>query len=514
MAVAIAVAAQTPAPLSAAPPPSSDSPEDSPAKDVAPDRDGADAESVNLVEILRLALQKSPALAEAVIDIEVARAEVLQATGIEDWLARASGTYIRGNSVNVTRTPTGAIELTTTEREQYNLEGSVSRLLPTGGTVSLHGDGERLRLLGSGFEIYTTTVTAQLSHPLLRGRGTELTRSVGRRARLARNAVTLAREAAARDVIREIIGAYWEVVYARAALEIRISSLELAQRRLELTQKRVELGSAPRTAITEVEQVIAGRQEEILVAELELSERSLELRRLAGLKIGPHAIDLAPEETLGAEPRELELDSVLERALAESPELAALRARAKAAEIEVEVTENGLLPRLDFTVAGGPQGSRESAGAALGDMVSFEGYAVTANLTVEQPLGRREARGRAGIAAAERRRVRINRRDLEAQIATAAVRAVRLARSAGKRMEISERAIGLSKQNIDAEQRRFELGRATNFDVLERQEELKQARLRYARAAVDYLIADSFIESLTGSLLESYGISLKKLGGR
>ena len=45
---------------------------------------------------------------------------------------------------------------------------------------------------------------------------------------------------------------------------------------------------------------------------------------------------------------------------------------------------------------------------------------------------------------------------------------------------LGDEAIGLAEQNITAEQKRFELGKSTNFEVLRRQDELEQSRLRQA----------------------------------
>jgi hypothetical protein len=42
-----------------------------------------------------------------------------------------------------------------------------------------------------------------------------------------------------------------------------------------------------------------------------------------------------------------------------------------------------------------------------------------------------------------------------------------------------------------------------------RQDELKQARLRYARAAADYLRARAFLGSLTGEILGQYGVKVE-----
>jgi outer membrane protein TolC len=66
----------------------------------------------------------------------------------------------------------------------------------------------------------------------------------------------------------------------------------------------------------------------------------------------------------------------------------------------------------------------------------------------------------------------------------------------------------LSEKNIEAERRRFESGKSTNFDVLQRQDEQKQARLRLARAASDYLRATIQIYALSGELLDRYGVTL------
>ena len=46
------------------------------------------------------------------------------------------------------------------------------------------------------------------------------------------------------------------------------------------------------------------------------------------------------------------------------------------------------------------------------------------------------------------------------------------------------------------------------LDIMQRQDELKQAQLGYALAVKDYLTAEAYIDSLTGDLLTKYGVSL------
>jgi outer membrane protein len=63
--------------------------------------------------------------------------------------------------------------------------------------------------------------------------------------------------------------------------------------------------------------------------------------------------------------------------------------------------------------------------------------------------------------------------------------------------------------DLAAERARFEVGRATNFDVLRRQEELAETKLRLLRARVDSLEAAAGVEALTGEILGHYGVSVR-----
>ena len=64
-----------------------------------------------------------------------------------------------------------------------------------------------------------------------------------------------------------------------------------------------------------------------------------------------------------------------------------------------------------------------------------------------------------------------------------------------------QRAIDLANENIQIETDRFNLGKSTNFDVLNRQEELRQAELRKAQAMIDWHKAEAGVQALTGDIL-------------
>ncbi|MEM9488673.1 MAG: TolC family protein, partial [Myxococcota bacterium] len=509
--------ADQPAPPQPTPPPAAGA-----TPDTAPASAGADSsasvQTVTLGEVLQVAVRQEPSLAKAAIDVAIADAAVLSAAGIDDWQLQASGSYniVRSQGVDSSfGFPFNAA------LDTIQLSADISRSLSTGATINLHADAslrdqDITTELGAGqtsessTETYENSLRIDVSQPLLRGRGSAMARADNRQAALQRDAADLQYRNSAMTALRGVIDAYWELAYAVRDLEIRKSSLVLANERLRNTRISISAGSVAATEILAVEQTIASREEEVLLAELSISQRSLDLRRLAGLEIGPGAIDLSTSAPLGLSAQPFALDELLARALANSPQLAALLVLEKDAEIEVEVTENGLLPQLDLGLSFGPSGSDTSAGESLKQTVTFDNYSISANLSLTHSLGNRTARGVRDSARSQLFRQKVDIGDVKAQIASSLVLAVKQAQAAERRVVLSQRAIELAEKNIEAEQARFELGRATNFDVLQRQDELKQAQLRKARATVDYLVSVSAIDSITGALLDKYGVTLDR----
>ena len=462
---------------------------------------------ISLGETLDVAVRQSPTLANASIDIAVADARTAASLGGEEWLLAARLTFL------VSRDEAESGNFTGTDKiDRLGAETTLSKRLTTGGTVGVTAAGtytsQIFEQVGQESISYDTAVEAFVSQPLLRGRGKAITRARHRQAKTELTVAELSHQATARAVVRDIIDAYWQLAFAHRSLAIRQSSLELANERSRLTEASVNAGQVARTELDAVDQIIATRREEILAAELVISERAIELRRLAGLEIGARAIDLEPTAPLAAPERALDADAIIAAAISNSPELAILAARGEGATIDVEVAQNGMLPRLDVGLRAGPVGTASKIGNALENLVKANGYQVSGSLDFSVELDRGAIKGNARAAREGLHKLKVSVRDVKAQIAVAAVRAVKQAQNAAQRMKISEQVIGLAKKNVEAEKSRFGLGRSTNFDILERQEELKQANLRLAQATVDYLRALNAIDELSGTLLEANGIKL------
>jgi outer membrane protein TolC len=467
------------------------------------------AKSTSLPELLQLAVRQAPALQQARIDIAIASARIEQTYARDDWQlsgqALGSTTAGRVNGQDVDHI--------------YGFDGNLdlSRVLSTGGTVSFHAatsynnveyaDEAANDIFGG--TSWTHTVSAGISQPLLRGRGSWLYNAQERIATLSRDAVVLARRLAAIQTVQTVVSAYWDLVLAERQIAITQSSLELAKERLRITTIGNQGGKVPRSEIPAVQQIIATREEDVLNGELAVLDRSFTLRRAVGMPIGKGELGLRVGTDLQTRDVAFDLGQLTERAFTASPELAQIGAQDKAARIEIDVTENGLLPQLDAALSLGPTGTDNKFGTAAKNLAKFDTLSINGSLTFQHSFGQENVRGLAREQRENRKKLVVTAFDLRQQIAQTMARAVAQLELARRRVALSQRAIDLANENIKIETDRFNLGKSTNFDVLNRQEELRQAELRRAQSMIDWHKAESVVQSLTGDILPVYGITVE-----
>ncbi|CAN5914230.1 TolC family protein [soil metagenome] len=464
------------------------------------------ARAITLPELLQHAVQHAPSLESARIDIAIAEAQIQQTLSRGDWhidaqiYGSSSSGYISG--LRIDRSTTVGVSV------------DVSRLLPTGGTITLHGGSEYQRTTSplnpaDKLTNWSDRVNATLVQPLMQGRGRWIYEANERRAKLSRDSATLGKRLAAINAVQTVVSAYWDLVLAERTIAITQASLDLAKERLRFTQAGVDGGKVPRSELPAVEQIIATREEDILNAELAVLDRSIALRRAAGLPIGAGELGLRVESDVTEGDSAGGLADLTERAYTASPELLQLTKQNAVASLAIEVTENGLLPQLDAALTLGPTSAESTFGSAARDLFRADSFAIQGQLRYQHSIGQENVKGRARELRENQRKLVVNELDVRAQIAQAMAQAVAQMELATRRVKLSERAIELANQNTKLEQDRFNLGKSTNFDVLNRLEEMRQAQLRRTQAIIDWQKGRAVVMALTGDILPSYGIAVQ-----
>lgn len=458
-----------------------------------------------LPELLQHAARNAPSLASAKLDIAIAEARIQQTQGRDDWVIDATFTidsaqqYVAGISLDRNTIAT--------------LDARVTKPLPTGGTIGLRGFNRFERgpdpfMPTMTIDNWSDAVTLNLTQPLLRGAGTFLYNANERKATLSRDAAVLARRLEAINTVQTVIAAYWDLVFAERQVAITRASLDLAKERLRITQIGTDGGKVPRSEIPAVQQIIATREEDVLNGELAVLDRSIILRRAVGMPIGKGELGLRLGADLVVQDATWDLGQLTDRAYASSPELAQFARQDAIAKIDVEVSEKGLLPQLDAALSIGPEGQDDKFGQAWRNTAEFKSIRVGGSLTFQHSIGQENAKGLAREFRETRRKIAVTATDVRAQIAQTMARSVAQAELARRRVALSQRAIDLATENIKIETDRFNLGKATNFDVLNRQEELRQAELRKVQAMIDWHKAEAAVQALTGDILPVYGVAV------
>ncbi len=288
----------------------------------------------------------------------IAEGHVETAAGEDDFLLDGNATAQAIKTALVAGSP-----VQEPTQDVISAEIDLTRPLPTGGSLGIHaiaayGNADYVSLVGDGTMTsdtaaitYAPSLQLVYTQPLLRGRGYDVARADTRRARAGQDSANSAEEAAASAAVRDVVIAYWELAFTRAELTIRRQLASAARDQLEVVKENIRVGKLPPSASAEVEVALGTRDEDVLFAEQDVLDRSLDLRRVAGLEIGADAeiasADL-PAEIL-AVPGTAE---ALERALAQNPQLLAARANNRMAAVDVDVRKINLLPQLGVTVSG------------------------------------------------------------------------------------------------------------------------------------------------------------------
>jgi outer membrane protein TolC len=470
----------------------------------------AETRALSLQDAVALAVRQNPALQAAGADVRIADAGIESVRGLDDFVLEASGAWREDRRESVPGTPVQ-------QRAFDQIVGSVGLVkpLPTGGRLSLSGLSgfsrtrfethiDPMMSEQSVADAYAPSLQLVFEHPILRGFGVDVARADRKRARIHRDLAGAQREGLAAALIRDVVAAYWDLGYAAHALEIHRSAAASAREQLARVQANIAVGKQPKSASAEIEVAIAQRDEEVLYAELAVTDRSLALGRLCGLPVST---------VLGAtdrpQPPSRRTDGTMEAALARNPQLQAIRTEGRAALVEIDVTENGMLPQLDLLFAGGPLGSARDFSTARRQLTGLDSYTVTAGLSFSLPLGRHAARGARDAAREGLRKARLGEADVAAQIAQAVAHGLAAVETARRRTEVLAPAIEAAALDLESERARFEVGRSTNFDVLRRQDALASAKLLVLRAQVDHLEALAALDALTGDILDAHGVVLK-----
>lgn len=455
---------------------------------------GSEARPLELDEVLASVDETYPLLLAALVDIEQAEAELLEARGAFDTRLRAEGFAA----------PTGFYDRYTGDlgiEQPTRIWGSrlfAGYRVGRGDFPSYRGgdktndDGE----LRAGIEI-----------PLLKDRAVDAGRTGLRTSEIRLQAAGPQVEIQRIEILRSASESFWTWVAMGLAVEVERELLATALDRRSQLGGRAARGAIPRIDVTDNQRLIVDREIRLRGAERDVLEAAISLslffRDADGGPVIPEPSRLParfPEEDLWDE-EQLRRD--LERATAEHPILRELRLRREELEARLALDRNALLPDLRLQVEGSQDFGASSGGIDSSGKFSDnpkDDTEIKASLRLELPVLQRKARGQARARLAELSRLDYRTQFARDQVEASIRRAMAALQAAFDQTRLARRNLTLATELRDAEERKLALGSSNLINVNIRETQAADAARALIFAQAAYFRALARYEAASASI--------------
>jgi outer membrane protein TolC len=404
--------------------------------------------------------------------------------GVDDAARSATGTLDTGVAV---RTPIGT-----------RLEAAVSNARRHSGDPDVDPD-----------PAHSARLELRLDQPLLAGFGVAVNTAELAGSRWHSAALRHELRANLNALLRDTAHAYWNLVLAQREAALKARSLERARKQYRQTAENIRRGLLPAHDIHVVEESMVSFERKHLDARDAVAAARSALGRQ--LQLAPAQADgLEAIDAPALQPEPLApLETQLAAALADQPDLAALRARAAAARVQLVYERNARLPRLDLEASLALNGVGASAGAGVEELAAGDGHAAYVGLRLEVPLFDLLDDARVVRARLEVRRRLLELEAAEQELVHTICDLRREIRHGRRSYALARRVAALAQAKLDAQQGKYRAGVAALKDLVQFLRELDEAEIEQVRTLVALQQRRAALHAAVGDLHRRWGIDVE-----
>lgn len=465
--------------------------------------------TLSVEDVVALALKNNIGLRIDTFAEEVQRYTYLGTWGAFDPIASISGSYTDSQQ------PASSSLAGANVVESDTIGVNAGLLLPfeSGGSLNLVYDHQNTST-NSTFSIGDTLTNASVSlsfnQPLLRGAWSGYNTLEQEKSQLRWEQAKARHRELIANLERDVIHAYWNLIAAREALAVQQETLALGEQQLAQNRRRLKVGVGTEVEVLQAETNVATQTEVLLSTRTNVISADDALKSLIFARSESDGWDIWYEwwdrpilpTTPLPEVTESELDwtASLASAIASRPELIQRR-------IDIEITEFDLLKarsderaNLDLALSLTSAGVDGQSDAAFKDAATFDFPTASASLSYSAPLFNRSAENALEGARLGLRSARLGYEQAEVSVLTEVRSAVRDRLYQAEAVRAAGVSFDLATRQLEAEVARFAQGLSTNFQVLEYQQQLSQAKSNLVAARVTYAKAGTSLLRAEGRL--------------
>ncbi|HXN18948.1 MAG TPA: TolC family protein [Candidatus Binatus sp.] len=433
---------------------------------------------------------------------------------------------------------TSTIPSLTTNGYEYNFGYSQGFHTGTNFTATLDTTRAASNTPENLFNPYVNPIlTATLTQPLLNGFGILVnTRYILE----AKNSLKVADSQLAQQVmatVQQTSNDYWELVYDRENVKVQEAAVGVSTKLYEDNKKQLQIGTmAPLDVLTAESQVATDQQNLIVAQTTRLQQQTVLLNDITKNLMAPEldGIEIVPTTTISTPEvvENLPLADAVKEAWQKRPEIYQADLNLKNAGIEAKATKNALLPTLDLYAQYSAQGlsgnslvsssttptsiepipsepivdsmtglqignevvgfpvlpmavKTSGLGNALSSLFSNAYPTYAAGVTFSIPIRNRSAQADNARALLNERVQQTQYRQTQNTIVLNVRNAMIALQQDRAQVAAAEKARTLAQQTLDAEQKKYQLGSSTSYNVVLRSRDLTAAEGTELRAKVN-----------------------------
>jgi outer membrane protein len=352
---------------------------------------------------------------------------------------------------------------------------------------------------------FASVLQAQYTQPILQNLKIDLNRANILTTQISQDISQLDLKATTASITAQVRNAYWDFVFAGLNVENQRASLDLASKLVADNRARVEIGTLAPIDIVQAQAEEATRRQNVVTAEatLENAELALKVLIVSGTEDPLWAASLNPTDRPTPGTEAIDVEGAIRNALGQRTDLQTAKKNIDSANVTLKSLNNQTLPTLNAVgqfIFRGQGGLSTDPGVppsnwwdALSNVGRIDAPTWTFQLNFQYPLGTSQADANKArqriIVQQEQTQVKAT----ELQVATDVTAAAINIRSSLEAIRQAAAARELSEKRLEAAQSKLDVGMATNFEVVQAQRDLADARnaelrqqLNYRRAIVDF----------------------------
>lgn len=418
--------------------------------------------------------------------------------------------------------------------------------------------------------VYSGALGVQFTQPLWRNRSIDNSRRQIRiqKKRLEQSDADFRRRTI--EVISAVQGAYWNLVFALRNQQNQITNLNLARENFRRIEAQIAAGAAAPFSRAEVQTELANRESELLssVQQVSVAENSLKQLILRDPQNQEWHAQLVPTDNPSFDTTPVNLQDALTEARANRPELKRLNLQQEINQIDIQYFRNQTRPQVDLTggvsttglsgtptvatsgtivpiISDNPNASETAFlldqinqiratqglpdvvvpnveipsgvperliggyGRTLRNLFSFENRNIVVGVNIQIPFRNRTAEANLAGARIQQTQTEASRRTQEQIVEVEVRNAAQNVETSRQRVLAARAARQSAEIQLEGERRLYQVGRSTTFLLIQRENELANARNLEIRAETDYNKALAELQRATSTTLRANNIIIE-----